>query len=268
MAKKIKRGKLKKGKQIVNNKISRLTGGSKSSGRITSSKKLNRAERRAQEKLRNIQFQNQQIQSKTSVNFTRLNDLKDSFQSEVDTANTKISQLMLHGYWSMALERLFSLGIQEFDISSIPNERQLRSYMTLVRGFNNDSGSTIEGARFETAMLSASPYINSFGSQWEDKVNNKRVNFDTSTISLDAARQSFANYRKIEEEFGPLIQMKGSGTPMDSDKLIALIYDSVIQGRDMSDIHQMLSDWQKQYSQYVSGTDQFASGPFRYERRR
>ena len=259
----------KQGKSNPKSKpISQLTGGSKSSGRITSSKNLNRAQRRAQEKLRNIQFQNQQIQTSTAVNFNRLNDLKDSFQSEVDIANLKISQLMLHGYWSMALERLFSSGIQEFDISSISNERQLRAYMTLVRGFNNDSGSTIEGARFETAMLSASPYINSFGSQWEDKVNNKRVNFDTSTISLDSARQAFANYRKIEEEFGPLIQMKGSGTPMDSDKLIALIYDSVIQGRDMSDIHQMLSDWQKQYSQYVSGTDQFASGPFRYERRR
>lgn len=268
MAKKTKRGKLKKAQKVSSNKISQLTGGSKSSGRISSSKNLNRAQRRAQEKLRNIQFQNQQIQTSTSVNFNRLNDLKDSFQSEVDTANAKISRIMMYGYWSMALERLFSSGIQEFDISSISNERQLRSYMTLVRGFNNDSGSTVEGARFETLMLSAQQFEGKFGNEWEDTINNKKVHFDTSVIDYELARKAFAEYRRIEEQYGPIIQRKGSGTPVDSDKLIIMIYDSIHQNRGMNEVLQILDDWSKQYSQYVSGTDQFASGPFRYERRR
>lgn len=230
---------------------------------ISSSKNLNRAQRRLQEKLRNFQFSQQVLQPSTAVDYESLNSLKNEYQPLIDQANERISRLMLHGYWSQAMENLFARGVQEFDTSSIRTSRELSAYITQVKAFLNDSGSTLEGARYEMAMMSSAKFIDSFGSQWEDKINNKRVNYDTSSIDPNLARQSFSTYRKLEEEYGPIISRKGAGTPIDSDKLIALIYDSVVQGEDISTVRQILEDWRIRYRDYVSGRNEFKSGLFR-----
>jgi hypothetical protein len=92
----------------------------------------------------------------------------------------------------------------------------------------NDKGSTVDGARIETAQIHAAEYKGKFGNEYNNK-ENEFARFDIKSINKDAASRAFESYRKIEEHRAA--EIIGDGA-YGSENLIIALYDAEIRGND------------------------------------
>lgn len=147
----------------------------------------------------------------------------------VNEANKRIELIQASGYTSYALDRVIREGGQDFfDLSEVKNREQLITEMTRLRVFINDKGSTLEGAKIESAQIFSSEYKGKFGNEYNTAEHNFS-HFDTSVIDKDVASRAFANYRRIEEHRAT--EIVGDGA-YGSENLIIALYDAEIRGLD------------------------------------
>lgn len=168
-----------------------------------------------------------QIPKKLSV--AEFNDWKDKLDVVASEANKRIELIKSAGYTSYALNKVeHEAGRDYFDLSTIENREDLLTEMTKMRVFMNDKGSTIEGAKLETAQINTAQYKGKFGNQYNNKEHGF-LTYDKETIDPNVAKRAFESYRKIEEDrAGEVILKKGYG----SENLIIALYDAEIRGKD------------------------------------
>lgn len=159
----------------------------------------------------------------------QLEEYKDSLENLVSSANKRLELIKASGYVSYAADRVEKEGGREFfDTESIQNRSDLLTTMTRLRVFMNDKGSTVEGAKLETAQINASQYKGKFGNQYNNDAN-KGARYDISTIDPEVAKRAFETYRKIEEHRATeIVGNKAYG----SENLIIALYDAEIRGKD------------------------------------
>jgi uncharacterized protein with PIN domain len=158
-----------------------------------------------------------------------LNAWKRQLEPLVAEANTRIEMIQAAGYVSYALDRVMKEGNADyFDLSSVNTREQLIKEMTRIRVFMNDKGSTLDGARLETAQIQASEYKGKFGNEFNNK-ENEFSRFDIKSINKDAASRAFESYRKIESHRAA--EIVGDGA-YGSENLIIALYDAEIRGND------------------------------------
>ena len=162
-------------------------------------------------------------------------DLKDMF----DEANYRIRMIQDAGYTSYALDRVIKEGGKDyFDVSDVNSREQLLVEMTRARVFINDVGSTIEGARLETAQIYAKEYKGKFGNEYNN-AENKYARYDIKAIDPNIASRAFESYRKIEEHRAGEIVKEGA---YGSENLIIALYDAEIRGLDSLSYGESLLD--------------------------
>ena len=178
-------------------------------------------------------FQKKQSQREREVpkklSKVELNAWKRQLEPLVAEANMRIEMIQAAGYVSYAVDRVMKEGNADyFDLSSVNTREDLIKEMTRIRVFMNDKGSTLDGARLETAEIQASEYKGKFGNEFNNK-ENEFARFDIKSINKDAASRAFENYRKIESHRAAEIIGDGS---YGSENLIIALYDAEIRGND------------------------------------
>ena len=147
-----------------------------------------------------------------------------------EEANRRIELIQSQGFTSHALERVIAEGYGRdyFDISEINNAGDLIAETTRMRVFINDHGSTLDGAKLDTAQIASEKYKGKFGNQYNNKEHDF-AKFDTSVIDRVIAMKAFEAYRKIEESRAAQITQKGG---YGSENLIIALYDAEVRGLD------------------------------------
>ena len=143
--------------------------------------------------------------------------------------NWRIKQIKDAGLTSRAVERIeHETGNEYLDFSAIENREDLIREVTRARVFLGDEGSTIPGARIETAQIYGEQYKGKFGNEYNTEEHNF-ARFDTKTIDPEIAKRAFESYRKIEEvRAAELANSGGYG----SENMIIALYDAEIRGQD------------------------------------
>ena len=163
------------------------------------------------------------------LNRNELEKWKSDLEPLVNEANKRIELIQASGYTSYALDRVIKEGGQDFfDLSEINTREELITENTRLRVFINDKGSTLDGAKIETAQINSSKYLGKFGNQYNTKEYNF-AKFDTDVIDKKIAIKAFENYRKIESHRASEIVGEGS---YGSNNLIAALYDAEVRGYD------------------------------------
>lgn len=144
-------------------------------------------------------------------------------------ANWRIKQIKDAGLTSRAVERIeHETGNEYLDFSVIESREDLIREITRARVFLGDEGSTIPGARIETAQIYGEQYKGKFGNEYNTEEHNF-ARFDTKTIDPEIAKRAFESYRKIEEaRAAELANSGGYG----SENMIIALYDAEIRGQD------------------------------------
>ena len=153
---------------------------------------------------------------------------KNQLEELVTEANHRIEMIKHAGYTSNAIFKasIHNKGRDEFDLSEVSTREDLIKVNTALRIFINDEGSTIEGARLETAQIYGQEYAGKFGNQYNNK-ENEFARFDIKAIDKSVAQRAFEAYRKIEESRAyQITEMYGS------ENLIIALYDAEIRGKD------------------------------------
>ena len=200
---------------------------------ILENNKSSKAQKRRAEKYVQMKQKNRQrvepIPERVSA--SQLAEWKLRLEPIVYEANTRIQMIQHAGYTSYALDRVIREGDGRdyFDLENITSREELIAENTRMRIFLNDEGSTMKGARLETAQIYSEKYRGKFGNQYR-KENN--VAFDTSTIDPEIAKMAFENYRKIEEDRAAIIGKQGMPGVYGSENLIIALYDAEIRGKD------------------------------------
>lgn len=154
---------------------------------------------------------------------------KQQLEPLVSEANMRIEMIQAAGYVSYALDRVMNEGKSDyFDLASVSTREELLREMTRIRVFMNDKGSTLDGARLETAQIQASEFKGKFGNEFNNK-ENEFARFDIKAIDKNAASKAFESYRKIESHRASEIIGDGS---YGSENLIIALYDAEIRGKD------------------------------------
>lgn len=155
---------------------------------------------------------------------------KLEYEPMVNEANQRIEMIQSAGYTSYALDRVITEGGRDyFDLESITNREELLRDITRMRVFINDLGSTLDGAKLETAQIKAADYVGKFGNEYNNK-ENSYARFDTTVIDPEIAKRAFESYRKIEETRASEIGVKGQSGVYGSDNLIHALYDAEVRG--------------------------------------
>jgi hypothetical protein len=158
-----------------------------------------------------------------------LKQWKQQLEPLVTEANHRIEMIQAAGYVSYALDRVAREGGADyFDLEPVNTREELLREMTRIRVFMNDKGSTVDGARIETAHIHAAEYKGKFGNEYNNK-ENEFARFDIKSINKDAASRAFESYRKIEEHRAA--EIIGDGA-YGSENLIIALYDAEIRGND------------------------------------
>ena len=190
------------------------------------SKKLNKYQRRQERYLEKKQRE-KEVPKKLSK--MELKQWKLQLEPLVSEANHRIEMIQAAGYVSYALDRVQREGGADyFDLENVNTREELVREMTRIRVFMNDKGSTVEGARLETAQIHASEYRGKFGNEYNNK-ENEFARYDVKSIDKDAASRAFSSYRKIEEHRAA--EIIGDGA-YGSENLIIALYDAEIRGKD------------------------------------
>ena len=218
MASKKKRKKIREQKKID----SRLA-------KLQSEKTSKSQKRRAREYLKNKGF-NQRVNlvpNKLSKN--QLEEWKAKLEPMVTEANHRIEMIQMSGYTSYALDRVIQEGGRDyFDLSEINNREDLLKEITRMRVFINDKGSSMQGAKLQTAQIYAEKYRGKFGNQYNTKEYNY-ARYDIKAIDSEIAKRAFATYRRIEEHRATEIVSDGA---YGSENLIIALYDAEVRGLD------------------------------------
>lgn len=204
----------------------------KKASQLASSNKSNQQRSRYQRKQeRYIEKKQQQREKEVAKKLSKheLEQWKTQLQPLVNEANNRIDMIRAAGYASYALDRVEREGGSEnFNLESVNTREELVREMTRIRVFMNDKGSTIEGARLESAQIQAAEYKGKFGNQYNNK-ENEFAHYDIKSIDKDTASRAFENYRKIEEIRAA--EIVGDGA-YGSENLIIAMYDAEIRGKD------------------------------------
>lgn len=155
---------------------------------------------------------------------------KSEYEPMVTEANHRIEMIQAAGYTSYALDRVLTEGGKDyFDLDSINNREELIRDITRMRVFINDIGSTLDGAKLESAQISAAEYAGKFGNEYNNDANN-HAKYDISVIDKDIASRAFESYRILEETRASEIGVKGASGVYGSDNLIHALYDAEVRG--------------------------------------
>lgn len=198
---------------------------------ILNSKKSTKSEKRRARKY--IEMKSNKLQKiepvPSSITMQELNSWKLQLTPMVEEANKRIEMIQSAGYTSYALDRVIREGGQEyFDLENVTTRDDLLKEITRMRVFINDKGSTVEGAKIETAQMYASQYKGKFGNEYNNE-ENQFARFDIKAIDKDVASRAFESYRKIEEHRATEIVNDGA---YGSENLIIALYDAEIRGLD------------------------------------
>lgn len=194
----------------------------------TPTKKPNKYEKR-QQRYFDKKDNNKPKQVPHKMSDSELQQWKNQLEPLVSEANKRIELIQSSGYTSYALDRVSREGGKDyFDLEDVSTREELIREMTRMRVFVNDKGSTLEGAKLETAQISAEDYRGKFGNEYNNE-ENKFARYDVKAIDGDAAAKAFANYRRIEEHRATEIIGDGS---YGSENLIIALYDAEIRGLD------------------------------------
>ena len=143
--------------------------------------------------------------------------------------NYRIKQIKDAGLTSRAVERIeHETGNEFLDFSAIENREDLIREITRARIFLSDEGSTIPGARIETAQIYGEQYKGKFGNEYNTEEHNF-ARYDTTVIDPEVAKRAFEAYRKIEEIRA--LELANSGG-YGSENMIIALYDAEIRGQD------------------------------------
>ena len=143
--------------------------------------------------------------------------------------NYRIKQIKDAGLTSRAVERIeHETGNEFLDFSAIENREDLIREITRARIFLGDEGSTIPGARIETAQIYGEQYKGKFGNEYNTEEHNF-ARYDTTVIDPEVAKRAFEAYRKIEEIRA--LELANSGG-YGSENMIIALYDAEIRGQD------------------------------------
>lgn len=165
----------------------------------------------------------------TRLSKAELENWKVQLEPLVSESNKRIEMIQSAGYVSYALDRvIYEGGTDYFDLENVKNREELLREMTRMRVFINDSGSTLEGAKLQTAQINASEYKGKFGNEYNNEEHGF-ARFDTSAIDKDVAMRAFEAYRKIESLRSSQIVGEGS---YGSENLINALYDAEMRGMD------------------------------------
>lgn len=166
-----------------------------------------------------------------SISASQLADWKLQLEPLVYEANMRIEMIQSSGYTSFAVDRVIQEGGRDyFDLEDITTREDLIAENTRMRVFLNDQGSTMKGAKLETAQIYSEKYKGKFGSQYKNEANDYA--FDTSIIDPEVAKKAFESYRRIEEDRASIIGKQGMPGVFGSENLIIAIYDAEIRGKD------------------------------------
>lgn len=158
-----------------------------------------------------------------------LEELKYEQKELVYEANRRIGQIKDAGYVSRAVDRVeHETGYEYFSLDNVETREDLIREVTRIRVFLNDDGSTIPGAKLETAQIYSEQYKGKFGNEYNNE-ENKFARYDIKSINGDVASRAFENYRKIESHRAS--QIIGDGA-YGSENLIIALYDAEIRGLD------------------------------------
>lgn len=214
-----------KKKKKKNQKASQLATPNKQNKKQQSAKS-NKYQRRQERYLEKKQRE-KEVPKKLSK--MELKQWKHQLEPLVTEANHRIEMIQAAGYVSYELDRVSREGGSDyFDLESVNSREELVREMTRIRVFMNDKGSTVEGARLETAQIHAAEYRGKFGNEYNNK-ENEFARYDIKSIDKDAASRAFANYRRIEEHRAA--EIIGDGA-YGSENLIIALYDAEIRGND------------------------------------
>lgn len=195
---------------------------------LANNKPKNKYERR-QERYLKTKRNNKINKVPDKLSKAELENWKNQLEPLVSEANKRIELIQASGYVSYALDRVIHEGGTDyFDLEPVKTREELLREMTRMRVFINDKGSTLEGAKLETAQIYASDYRGKFGNEYNNEEHNFS-RFDTTTIDRELASRAFANYRRIEEHRATEIIGDGS---YGSENLIIALYDAEIRGLD------------------------------------
>lgn len=190
------------------------------------SNKSNKYQRRQE---RYIERKQREKEVPKKLSKMELKQWKLQLEPLVSEANHRIEMIQAAGYVSYALDRVQREGGYDyFDLENANTREELVREMTRIRVFMNDKGSTVEGARLETAQIHAAEYRGKFGNEYNNK-ENEFARYDVKSIDKDAASRAFSSYRKIEEHRAA--EIIGDGA-YGSENLIIALYDAEIRGKD------------------------------------
>lgn len=194
----------------------------------TQSKPKNKYQRKQEKYLE--RKRNQKINKvPDKISKVELDKWKQQLEPLVTESNKRIELIQSSGYVSYALDRVIREGGSDyFDLDSVTSREELLREMTRMRVFINDKGSTIEGAKLETAQIYSSEYKGKFGNEYNNE-ENQFARYDVKSINKDVASRAFANYRRIEEHRAT--EIIGDGA-YGSENLIIALYDAEIRGLD------------------------------------
>lgn len=197
----------------------------KNASQLAKSNKYQKRQQRYFSKKKNEKMKD--VPSKMSL--TELENWKKYLEPMVEEANKRIELIKASGYTSYALDRVEKEGGRDyFDLSDISTREELLKELTRMRVFINDKGSTVEGAKLESAQIYASEYKGKFGNEYNNE-ENEFSRFDIKVIDKDIAARAFSNYRKIEEHRAT--EIIGDGA-YGSENLIIAMYDAEVRGLD------------------------------------
>ena len=220
-----------KKKKKKNQRASQLASNSKQNKQQQSAKsnKYQRKQERYLEKKR--QQKEKEIPKKLSK--LELMGAIGQYQDLQLEANHRIEMIQHAGYTSYALDRVIKEGGQDyFDLEQVKTREELVREVTRMRVFINDKGSTIEGARLQTAEIYGAEYKGKFGNEFNNK-ENQYARFDIKAIDKDVASRAFESYRKIESLRASQIgKQEGGDGGYGSENLIIALYDAEIRGHD------------------------------------
>lgn len=195
------------------------------------SKPKNRYERQAQRYIEKKKSSQKVNKIPDKLTRYQLEEAKFKLEPLVREANMRIEMIQSAGYTSYALDRVIHEGggRDYFDLEDVKTREELVRESTRLRVFINDRGSSIDGAKLETAQIYADKYKGKFGNQYKTEENDFK-SYDTSIIKGSIAKIAFRNYRILEETKASLIpdELHGYG----SENLINALYDAEVRGLD------------------------------------
>lgn len=188
---------------------------------------------------------------------------KSEMEKVIIYANDRIDELKSQNLTTVELYR-FQEGDpgRYFQLPETNDPNELRAYMTEVRVVLASISENSNKSLLDTAMMEAAQYRGQFGNQYPGKrfniedVVNEEGEIIRRGINSDIASQAFEAYRKLEENYAPIIGRQGQEGVYGSENLIIAIYDYYERGMDGQLYgRDLLEAWQSQFLREMEGVN-------------